>query len=216
MNTASSDGVLSGHVEVKLRDPKERAVPAGLAVDKATRRLFVANVWGHRLTRVDLLPEPKAQDIPLSTNVAALTAAPVAPSTDFDTAAANKRAEAALFEENPADTFPYGCLLDEKHDRLYVSLWAARRWPSRPGDGPRSTDVARPGASMRNGPRPAPVIASSSPMPIRIPSRVFDTASANASKQSAAALYPHSPPGSTPNSLALCPDDKTLFIAERR
>ena len=54
------NGVLTNHGEIRLRDPKLRAVPAGLAINNAGDRLFVANVWGNRVTRVDLsaLSEP--------------------------------------------------------------------------------------------------------------------------------------------------------------
>src|SRR5262249_20009162 len=43
---------------IRLRDMQERGVPAGLAIDSATRRVFVANVWGDRVTKIDL-PEAK-------------------------------------------------------------------------------------------------------------------------------------------------------------
>ena len=42
---------------------------------------------------------------------------------------------------------------------------------------------------------------------------VLDTDSGRAVEHIWAALYPNSPPGSTPNSLALSPDEQTLFIA---
>src|SRR5207237_5976742 len=42
---------------------------------------------------------------------------------------------------------------------------------------------------------------------------VFDMATGNPVEVISSALYPDSPPGSTPNSLALSPDEKTLFIA---
>jgi YVTN family beta-propeller protein len=42
---------------------------------------------------------------------------------------------------------------------------------------------------------------------------VLDTDSGNALETIWAALYPQAPPGSTPNSLALSPDEKTLFVA---
>src|SRR5262249_31045116 len=42
---------------------------------------------------------------------------------------------------------------------------------------------------------------------------VFDTDSGRATETIWVALYPQSPPGSTPNSLALSPDEQTLFVA---
>jgi DNA-binding beta-propeller fold protein YncE len=121
---AFRQGSLTNHSPIKLRDPKLRGVPAGLAVDAAARQLFAANVWANSVTRVDLLSTPMASDISLGTNAAPLSIAPVAGSTDFENAAANKRQEAALDPAKPADNFPYACRLDERRQRLYVSLWA--------------------------------------------------------------------------------------------
>ena len=111
-------GSLTNHQRIKLRDPKLRAIPGGLVVDAAANRLFVANVWGNRVTRVDLLPEPQVADILLGTNVAPLSIPPVPPSSDFDNDAANKREEASLYQTGPDDAFPYACRLDEKRQRL--------------------------------------------------------------------------------------------------
>src|SRR5262249_357033 len=108
------DGNLANHTQIKLRDPKLRAVPAGLAVNGAADQLFVANVWGNRVTRVPLLPEPAPTDIFLGTNLVPLSIAPVPESEDADNDAANKREEASLYRCGPDDTFPYACRLDEK------------------------------------------------------------------------------------------------------
>ena len=117
-------GSLTNHHQLKLRDAKLRAVPAGLAVDAAATRLFVANVWGDRITRVDLSPQPKVADILLRTSAASLAVAPATASADFDTEAATKREEASLYQAGTGDSFPYACRLDERRQRLYVSLWA--------------------------------------------------------------------------------------------
>jgi WD40 repeat protein len=92
------NGSLSNHTQIKLREVKERGVPAGLALDSGGRRLFVANVWGDRITRIDLLPEPKTSDILFGTNAAALSTGAAESSPDFDTAAATKRAAPDLFD----------------------------------------------------------------------------------------------------------------------
>src|SRR5439155_8614473 len=42
---------------------------------------------------------------------------------------------------------------------------------------------------------------------------LFETGSGKAIETIHAALYPKAPPGSTPNSVALTPDEKTLFVA---
>jgi hypothetical protein len=157
--------------------------------------------------------EPQVADILLGTNVAALTAAPVTPSTDFDTAAAEKRAEAALYGANPADTFPYACRLDERRHRLYVSLWAQAavavvdlnteqviaRWTAE--EHPCEMALTRSGKVL--------FVANASHNTVT----VFDTAAGKPLETIWAALYPQAPSGSTPNSLALSPDEQTLFVA---
>jgi DNA-binding beta-propeller fold protein YncE len=206
-------GSLTNHQRIKLRDPKLRAIPGGLVVDAAAKRLFVANVWGNRVTRVNLSPEPQVADILLGTNVAPLSIPPVPPSSDFDNDAANKREEASLYQTGPDDAFPYACRLDEKRQRLYVSLWAqaaigvidlkseqlVARWPTQ--EHPCEMVLTRSGKLL--------FVANSS----RNTVTVLDTQSGNALETIWAALYPQAPPGSTPNSLALSPDEKTLFVA---
>jgi DNA-binding beta-propeller fold protein YncE len=207
------NGELVNHREIRLREPKQRGVPAGLAIDSAATRLFVANVWGHRVSRIDLGADPRISDIPLSSNLTALGSAPVIPSTDFETAAAEKRAEAALYTLNPADTFPYACRIDEKRQRLYVSLWAQAsvavvdlksgqalvQWPVQ--DHPCEMVLTRSGRFL--------FVANAS----RNTVTVVDTDAGRPIETIWAALYPQSPPGSTPNSLALTPDERTLFVA---
>ena len=206
-------GGLTNHQRIKLRDAKLRAIPGGLVVDASARRLFVANVWGNRVTRVDLLEQPTVADILLGTNVAPLSIPPVPPSSDFDNDAANKREEASLYQTGPDDAFPYACRLDEKRQRLYVSLWAqaavgvvdlkseqlVARWPTQ--EHPCEMVLTRSGKLL--------FVANSS----RNTVTVLDTESGKALETVWAALYPKAPPGSTPNSLALSPDEKTLFVA---
>ena len=208
------NGNLVNPEELKLRDVRLRGVPAGLAVDSTTRHLFVANLWGDRVTHVELFPEFKTTDIPLSTNTGPLlsskgeTAAP-----DEDTAAATKRFETGLYLAGPDDTFPYACRLDEKRFRLYVSLWAQSavavvdirsnaviaRWPTQ--EHPCEMALTRSGKYL--------FVANAN----RNTVTVFDTGSGKIIETIWAALYPQSPPGSTPNSLAFSPDEKLLFVA---
>jgi hypothetical protein len=165
------------------------------------------------VTRVDLLPQPKVADILLGTNVAPLSIPPVAASSDFDNDAANKREEASLYQAGADDAFPYACRLDEKRQRLYVSLWAqavvavidlkseqlVARWPTQ--EHPCEMVLTRSGRLL--------FVANSS----RNTVTVLDTESGKALETIWAALYPKALPGSTPNSLALSPDEKTLFVA---
>jgi YVTN family beta-propeller protein len=207
------DGSLTNHSEIKLRGLRTRGVPAGLAVASRTRQLFVANVWGDRATKVELLPEPTISEIPLRTNSGPLLNIAPAPVADFDVAAANKRAEVALYQTSPDDTFPYACRLDEKRQRLYVSLWAQgavavinlktdqviARWPTE--EHPCEMVLSRSGKIL--------FVANAN----RNTVTVLDTGTGKAVETICASLYPQSPPGSTPNSLALSPDEKMLFIA---
>ncbi|HVV72074.1 MAG TPA: beta-propeller fold lactonase family protein [Verrucomicrobiae bacterium] len=207
------DGMLSGHREIRLRPAKERGVPAGLTLDKSARHLFVANVWAHRVTRVELGPKPQVAEILFGPDTASVDSAPTKPSADFDTAAAEKRAEAALYGITPADTYPYTCKLDEANNRLYVSLWGQAevavidlktshvlaRWPTEE----HPCEMALTGTGKRL------FVANAS----RNTVTVFDTTAGKATETIWAALFPKAPRGSTPNSLTLSPDEKTLFVA---
>jgi DNA-binding beta-propeller fold protein YncE len=206
-------GQLSDHRRILLRDVKERGVPAGLAVDSMAQRLYVANVWGHRMTRVQLVPEPRIGDISIETNALRPSTVMIEPATDSDTAAATKRAEAALYDVKSGDTFPYACRLDERRKRLYVSLWAQAavavidlksektlaRWPTE--EHPCEMILTRSGKLL--------YVANAS----RNTVTVFNTDSGRAIETIHAALYPNALPGSTPNSLALTPNERTLFVA---
>jgi len=207
------DGLLLEEPPLNLRDPKERGVPAGMAIDSAGQRLWAANVWADRVTRVDFGAEPRLSEILLGTNATALAPAPVAPSADFDTAAAEKRAEAALYQTNPSQPFPYACRIDEKRQRLYVSLWSQAAVAVidlrsgqligrlSAGDHPCEMTLSRSGKFL--------FVANAS----RNTVSVFDADTARSIETIWAALYPGAPAGSTPNSLALSPDDRTLFVA---
>ena len=208
-----ADGKLANHDRIPLRDSSERAVPAGLALDATGRHLYVANVWGHRVSAVDLAKETRVTDILLGTNLPAMTTAAVQPSADFETEAADKRAEVELYPVDPADTFPYACRVNERRQQLYVSLWAqaaiavidlrsnsiVARWPTQ--EHPCEMTLTRSGRYL--------FVANAS----RNSVTVLDTDSGKAVETLCAALYPQAPNGSTPNSLALSPDDRTLFIA---
>jgi len=206
-------GSLTNQHPIRLRDAKLRGVPAGLAVDAAAKRLFVANVWGDRVSRVDLLPQPQAADIVLGTNTGPLALAPVAAAADFEDEAATKREEASLYVAGKDDGFPYACRLDERRERLYVSLWGqaavavidlkggqvVARWPVQ--EHPCEMALTRSGKCL--------FVANAS----RNTVTVLDTVSGRALETIWAAFYPQAPPGSTPNSLALAPDERTLFVA---
>jgi DNA-binding beta-propeller fold protein YncE len=207
-----AEGTLINHSKIQLRDANQRGVPAGLAVDGAGKTVFAANVWGHRVSRVELAG-PVVRDLPIGTNFADLLKVPITPSSDPDSAAADKRAEAALYQSRPEDTFPFACRLDEKRRRLYVSLWAQSsvavldlssggllaQWPAE--DHPCEMVLNRTGELL--------FVANAN----RNTVTVFNTDTGRKLETIWAALYPQSPPGSTPNSLALSPDERRLFVA---
>jgi YVTN family beta-propeller protein len=207
------NGHLGHHQEIRLRDGHERGVPAGLAVDSTGRRIFAANLWGDRVTRIELGAEPKLHDILMRPDSRPLIKSPDSVPPDPDVLAAIKRAEVALFDTSPGDTFPYACRLDERRQRLYVSLWAqaavavvdlksnevVARWPAQ--DHPCEMALSRSGRYL--------FVANAN----RNTVTVFDTNTGKIIETIWTALYPQSPPGSTPNSLALSPDEKMLFIA---
>src|SRR5207249_12313368 len=118
------DGYLSEPKVFKLRDAKERGIPAGLALSSDARRLFVANVWGQRISQVDLTETGRVTDIVLGPAAEPAKPAPTTGARDEDVAAALKRAQAAQEAIGDESPFPYACRLDEKRQRLYVSLWA--------------------------------------------------------------------------------------------
>ena len=206
------EGKLLNHGKIQLREAGQRGVPAGLAVDHAGKTVFAANVWGHRVSRIDL-DGPAVRDILIGTNFADLLKVPVIPSSDPDSAAADKRAEAALYQSRPEDTFPFACRLDEKRQRLYVSLWAQSsvavldlnsgrliaQWPAE--DHPCEMVLSRSGDLL--------FVANAN----RNTVTVFSTDTGRKLETIWAALYPQSPPGSTPNSLALSRDERRLFVA---
>ncbi|HZR20941.1 MAG TPA: beta-propeller fold lactonase family protein [Verrucomicrobiae bacterium] len=207
------EGKLSTHPKIQVREPKKHGVPAGLALDRAARYVFAADLWGNSVSRVALHGDPQPVDILLGTNLDANSQAPIQPSSDPDTAAAQKRAQAALYEKAGSGTFPYACCLDEARHRLYVSLWAAARvavidlnsmkvtaqWPTQ--DHPCEMALTRSGKTL--------FVANAS----RNTVSVFDTKTGKSLEVISSGLYPNSPPGSTPNSLALSPDERTLFVA---
>ncbi|HYV33039.1 MAG TPA: beta-propeller fold lactonase family protein, partial [Candidatus Binatia bacterium] len=206
------DGYLFGHEEIRLRDVKERGIPSGIAVSSDGNTLFVANVWSHSVSFVDLAKQTLAE-LHLSTNAPASAPKELPPPTDDDEASILKRAEAVLDQTKPEDPFPYACVLDERRGRLYVSLWAQSsvavvdiatrqaltRWPVE--EHPNEMLLSRSGSIL--------FVANAN----RNTVTVLDTDTGRPVETLTAELTPAAHPGSTPNSLALSPDEKLLFVA---
>ncbi|MFA6543898.1 MAG: beta-propeller fold lactonase family protein [Limisphaerales bacterium] len=211
-------GTLGKEQEIRLRNVAERGIPAGLALTGDARHLYVANVLGQRVAKVDLNAKTNVLDIivgPPSAQVqgSRFKVQGSAKQQTEDEAAITKRAEAALDPADPTAPYPYACRLDEKKGRLYVSLWAQAqvavidlksnqviaRWPTE--EHPNEMLLTKNGRLL--------YVANAH----RNTVTVIDTEKGATTETIWAALYPQSPPGATPNSLALTPDEKLLFIA---
>ncbi|HZO85785.1 MAG TPA: beta-propeller fold lactonase family protein, partial [Verrucomicrobiae bacterium] len=204
-------GFLSDQKTVQLRERNLRGIPGGLAVTKDADRLFVANVWGHRVTEVNLTSQTPGNEILIGTNKL-IAFDPQKGSTEDETAI-RKRAEAALDATTSEDPFPYTCVLDEKRQRLYVSLWAQAavavidlknnqiiaRWKTE--EHPNEMLLSKSGKYL--------FVANANRNTVSI----LDPDSGKLRETLVAELIANSPPGSTPNSLALSPDEKLLFVA---
>ncbi len=194
-----ADGQLSDHERFGLRDAKDTGVPAGIAV--GSRELWIANLMGQSVSRVGLQTYSVA-DLTVSSGKfdAANEADDIHPATTLTTL-------------NRTGPFPYACRLDEKRQRLYVSLWGEAavavidlktqaviaRWPTQ--ERPNEMLLTRSGRTL--------FVANASRNTVTI----FDATTGKALETLTGSLYPNAPAGSTPNSLALTPDERTLFVA---
>lgn len=217
-------GALVPDAVLPLRPAQARGVPAGLAISADGGMLYVANLWGHSLSRLDLrrIGAPDAvQDLslkprqpsPVQARPAAAAAAPT------DDPSITKRAEQMLEEVDPAQPHPYACVLDEPRRRLYVSLWAqaavavidtenwreVARW--RVEEHPNEMLLAADGRRL--------FVANAN----RNSVSVIDPDTGTTTETLVATLGPDdadgaaAPPGNTPNSLALAADGRRLFVA---
>lgn len=223
-----ADGYLSEHREIHLREAKLRSVPSGLAVSRDGKNLYVANLFGHRLSYVDwenatsISLTNSGQKESKQTNgyfpettfsAAALLAFATNSTATEDEAAITKRAEAALADARSDLPYPYACVLDERRGRLYVSFWAQAcvavvdlktreliaRWATE--EHPNEMLLSKSGKHL--------FVANAN----RNSVSVLDADTGKTVETLVAELLPNSPPGNTPNSLALSPDEKHLFVA---
>lgn len=207
-------GRLTDHRVISVRGSKQRGVPAGMAVSRDGENVYVASVWGHQVSRLNVSSQTNLWDVAMNdTPETQKTLKRVPSSPDPDVAAATKRNEALLDETTSQDSFPYACRLDERRQRLYVSLWAqgavavvdlrtrrvVEHWPT--GEHPNEMQLTKSGRWL--------YVANANQNTIT----VIRTDTGRTVETLSASLYPQSPPGSTPNSLALTPDEKTLFVA---
>lgn len=210
-----NDGALTELEAIHLRDSKERGIPCGLALSQDAQRMFVANLWGQRISQVDLFTRSNVFDLPMGAGAMAGDVhrfEPVA-KIDPDLQAVTKRDEAQFDPSSPDAPFPYAIQIDEQRQRLYVSLWAqscvavvdlktrqvVERWPT--GEHPNEMILSRTGRHL--------FVANANHNTVS----VIDTSNGLTLETLDSAFSPTLPPGSTPNSLALSPDQKTLFVA---
>jgi YVTN family beta-propeller protein len=207
-----ADGQLGDGEAIALRDAKEKGIPCGLAVSADGRRLYVANVWGQTVDALDLQEKKPLFDLKLTSTAPVVVAAPAQP-VDDDTAAATKRAEAARMKTMADAPFPYACALDERRDRLYVSLWAQA------GVAVIDLKTRAVTATVAVEDHPNEVLLDASGRTLYVANAnrntvsVVDTATGQVRETLLASLYPDLPPGATPDGLALSPDGKLLFVA---
>jgi len=207
------DGYLGEPTFISLRPKTSRGIPCGLAIAADGSTIYVANVWGHSISRVRIAAGEAAADIAeLSLSSAAGKPAPRA-GAPTDDPSITKRAEAILDTTGSDAPFPYACVLDEKRGRLYVSLWAlaqvavidVKEWKEiarwKVEEHPNEMLLSKGGGSL--------FVANAN----RNSVSVLDVESGKTIETLVAELMPNSPPGNTPNSLALSPNGERLFVA---
>jgi len=206
------NGLLSARRKMPLRDEKARGIPSGIALSADGQTAWAANVWGQSISQTDVRRGDLVHEIRLSTNQPA-PRTNVSVAASADEAAITKRAEAILDDAKSDDPFPYSCVLDERKNNLYVSLWAQAtvividtktreikaRWTVE--EHPNEMVLSESGKHL--------FVANAN----RNSVSVIDTDSGKIVETLLAELQPGSPPGSTPNSLALSPDETLLFVA---
>lgn len=207
---AFAEGYLNRHRIFRIQAEKKRGIPGGIAFRSDGKSLFVANVWGQSISELEFATK-KVGTIQLAQ--AASTNSFTGTAKSEDEAAITKRAEAVLEEITSDDPFPYACLLDEKNDRLYASLWAQAKV--------RVIDT-RTKKTVADWPveeHPNEMVLGKSAKRLFVANAnrntvtVLSTETGKVIETLVAELEPNSPPGSTPNSLALSPDEKLLFVA---
>jgi DNA-binding beta-propeller fold protein YncE len=199
--------------EIPLREPSSRGVPSGLAVSSDGGRIYSANVYGQDVVVADLSSRLPVSGFPLRPGMPVTDLSQTRVSPEPALAAAEKRAAAKLDELPPDAPFPYACVLDEVHHRLYVSLWGTAAVAVLDSNSGRILD------RWETGEHPCEMVLSRNQRWLYVANAsrnsvtVLDTQSGKAVETLSSAMQPGDPPGSTPNSLALSPDERQLFIA---
>jgi DNA-binding beta-propeller fold protein YncE len=198
------EGRLAARPDVVLAPRTATAVPAGFALSRNAKTAIVACLWGQRVMRVDLAAHHVVWDVSLALRPPAGTAASlVAPPPADDWNGPTRLDDNVL---------PYAVAWDAQHHRVFVSLWGSSaiavlsdrdgsiqaRWPA--GD--------RPGELLLSPDRRLFAVNS-----IRNTVTVLDARDGRMLETLSVALAAGDLPGVTPESLALSPDGRTLFVA---
>lgn len=126
----------------------------------------------------------------------------------FDLTTGNYQGELKLDE----DQYPYSMVIDNSNGRLYVSLWGAAKVAV------IDTNTFKQIATYDAQEHPNEMLLSKNGKTLYVANAnrntvsVFDTETGKSLETIGTAISPKSPPGSTPNSLALTPDESLLFV----
>src|SRR4051812_12792217 len=196
---AFADGYLSGWREIRLRAIDERGMPGGLAVSADGAAIYVADCLGQRVEKISVSDGRAVW----TRQLAAMTS---------HGEMSDPEAERLKPGYDPESPFPYTCLPDERNNRVFVTLWGKSSVLVL--DAKSGSDIARwsVGAhpnEMALGKDGRLFVAESNLNSVS----VIDTSSGKVAETLVASLFPNSPPGTMPNSVALAPDEKTLFVA---
>jgi len=206
------DGTLVPDGSVALRDAKLRGIPCGIEVADADGTVYVANVWGHSISRIRFAADGAA---PVVDELLLTDTAPVpGPSIpDSPEPSITKRADALLDKAVADAPYPWTCVADDRRGRLYVSLWGqaavavidTEQWSvvqriaveDHPNEMVMSPDGTRLFVANAN----------------RNSVSVIDLDAGKTTETLVATLSADAPPGNTPNSLALSADGSRLFVS---
>ncbi|HEX4000377.1 MAG TPA: alkaline phosphatase family protein [Pirellulales bacterium] len=190
-----ADGKLSNHREIRIADQKAKQIPAGLACSPDGKMLYVACAWGSSLARVSL---DKPEQI-----------------------------DRLQFEK---DSYPYAIVPSRDGRRLFVSLWGKStvavvdaqawkvisEWPIKKALAERSRPSILVAAADSH---PTEMVLSPDDKLLYVACAnlndvfVLSTIDGESQEEMTISMWPNSPNGSIPSSLALSADGKVLLVA---
>jgi len=197
-----SRGKLTARPDIRVTDTSGASVVAGFALSSDSRAAVVALAFDNRVVRVDLESGATRWTADLGSG-GPRRAGPLAGAV-----APNDEAPEVIV----SDADPLNVAWDERRHRAYVSLWGES------AVGVLDTDDGHVIARWATGLHPNEVLLSRD-------GRLFvsngglnsvtvlDAADGNVTEVLSSAPSPGDPPGSTPDSLALSPDGRTLYVA---